>query len=71
MHPLGKMLIVAGILLVGVGVLLVAFHKIPFLGKLPGDITIHRKNLFIFFPITTALIISFVLTILFNLWFRK
>ncbi len=44
MHDLGKSLILFGIILAAVGTLLVFANKIPFLGKLPGDILIQRKN---------------------------
>ena len=40
MQPMGKMLVFVGLVIVGLGVLLMFFDKIPFLGKLPGDISI-------------------------------
>ncbi len=63
---LGKGLVVAGIMLVLVGILLVFFDKIPFLGKLPGDITIKKDNVQVFIPITTSILLSLLLT--FILW---
>ncbi len=62
----GKFLILAGIFLILVGILLVFWQKIPFLGKLPGDIAVEKKGFWFFFPITTCIIISLVLTILIN-----
>lgn len=44
---IGKFLILMGLILVAFGVLLVLFEKIPFLGKLPGDIVIRRKTSFL------------------------
>ncbi|MEA3240677.1 MAG: DUF2905 domain-containing protein [Pseudomonadota bacterium] len=66
----GKILIVIGICLVAVGLLLLLAGKIPFLGRLPGDILIKKDNYSFFFPLTTCLIISFLLSLLFYL-FRK
>ena len=62
----GKMLFVAGVVLAAVGVLLVFGGKIPFLGKLPGDIHVRRPNFTFYFPITTCILISAVLTLI--LW---
>lgn len=71
MYPFARILTVAGILLVGLGVILLLFPKIPLLGRLPGDVLIEKRNIIIFFPITTALIISFILTLVVNLWLRR
>ena len=67
---LGRMFIVLGAVLVVVGALLVLAPKIPFLGRLPGDIHIRGKNFSFHFPIVTSILLSVVLTILLNL-FRK
>ena len=69
-HDIGKFLILSGIFLILFGVLFVFWQKIPFLGKLPGDIIIQKKDFGFFFPLTTCIIISLVLTILINfvLW---
>ena len=58
-----------GIILV-VGILLTVGTRIPFLGRLPGDISINRGSFHFYFPIVTCLIISIVGTILLNLFFR-
>jgi hypothetical protein len=68
--PLGKMLILLGVFAIAIGVLLLIGEKIPWVGKLPGDIIVKRKNFSFYFPITTSIIISIILTLLFNL-FRK
>lgn len=65
MQPFGKMLILLGIVLLGVGMLLTFFDKIPFLGKLPGDIHIKRENFQFYFPITSSIIISVLLSLIF------
>ncbi|MDK2785417.1 MAG: hypothetical protein PWQ80_96 [Thermotoga sp.] len=61
---IGKFLILMGLILVVFGVLLVLFEKIPFLGKLPGDIVIRRKNFVFYFPLMTSLIISVVISLI-------
>ena len=60
-----------GAAMIIVGAVLLFFDKIPFLGKLPGDITIKGRNYSIYFPIVTCLLISIILTILLNLFSRK
>jgi hypothetical protein len=67
---MGKMLVIMGILLVVVGLAFMFGDKIPFLGKLPGDIYVKKERFSVYFPITTSIIISIVLTILFSI-FRK
>ena len=75
MIPLGKMLLLFGVAMVLLGlVLLVAGHfsgKVPWLGRLPGDIHIERGNWTLYFPLATCLIISVVLTLLFSLFGRR
>ncbi len=63
---MGKFLVVVGLVVVLLGVLLMFFDKIPFLGKLPGDISIKRENFRFYFPITTSIILSVVISLL--LW---
>ena len=69
--PLGRLLIVAGVVLAVVGVLLVAFPRLPFLGNLPGDIRIENENVRIFVPIGTMIVLSIVATIVLNLLNRS
>ena len=63
----GKILIVVGVIFVVIGVLLTQFDKIPFLGKLPGDIFIRKGNSTFYFPIVTSIILSLLLTLIFYL----
>ena len=67
---LGKLLILVGVLIIAIGVLLLIGEKIPWIGRLPGDIIIKKEKLTFYFPITTSIIISIILTLLFAL-FRK
>jgi Zn-dependent protease with chaperone function len=68
--PLGKMLILMGVFIILVGLFLLLGEKIPWIGRLPGDIIIRRKNFTFYFPIVTSILISIILTLLFML-FRK
>jgi len=70
MPSMGKMLIVIGIVLVVMGLVFTYGPKIPWLGRLPGDISVKKDNFSFYFPITTSIIISVILTILFSI-FRK
>jgi len=69
MNDIGKFLILAGIFLVLLGVLLIFWQKIPFLGKLPGDIVIQKKGFGFFFPLATCIIISVLIN--FILWILR
>jgi hypothetical protein len=66
-EPIGRLLIVAGLVIAGLGVLIVVGPSIPLIGRLPGDIRIERENASIFIPIGTMVVVSVILTILFNL----
>ncbi len=57
----GKGIIAAGIILVVVGVLVLFGQKIPFLGKLPGDIYIKKENVTFYFPVATCIVISVII----------
>lgn len=63
-ESIGKFLIFIGVILVILGVILTTFKHIPFLGKLPGDILIKRKNFTFYFPLMTSLILSILLSII-------
>ena len=71
MDSLGKMLIVFGVILILVGGLLLLGGKLPFLGRLPGDIVIRRERWSFYFPLTTSIVISILLTLLFSLFSRR
>jgi len=67
---LGKLLMLLGVLLVVAGILLIFIDRIPFLGKLPGDIVYRKSNFSLYIPIVTMLVISILLTIILNLFRR-
>jgi membrane protein implicated in regulation of membrane protease activity len=71
MAEIGKLLIIVGGFVVLVGLFLVLGLRIPFVGKLPGDISVDRGNVHFYFPIATGLLLSVVLTLLLNLFFRN
>jgi len=65
MHQLAKWLIITGVILVILGILFLIFgQKINFLGHLPGDIRIEKENVRFYFPITTMILLSVLLTLL-------
>jgi len=66
LRELGKLLLVAGVALVGVGALLVFGARLPFrLGRLPGDIAYQGRHGSFYFPIITCIVVSVALTLLF------
>jgi hypothetical protein len=67
---LGKILIIIGAILAVIGVIFTLGDKIPWIGRLPGDIYIKRDKFTFYFPLMTSIIISLLLTLLFSL-FRK
>ncbi len=68
---MARMLIILGVVLALVGGLLLLVGKIPFLGRLPGDIVLRREHWSLYFPLTTSILISIVLTLLFSLFGRR
>jgi hypothetical protein len=66
-QSIGKFFIIAGIVIIAIGILLTFFNKIPFIGKMPGDIIIKRENFTFYFPIVTSIILSIILTLIFYL----
>jgi hypothetical protein len=70
MSDLGRLLIALGVLLIIVGAVFLLAPKIPWLGKLPGDISYKRGNFTFYFPLGTCILISIVLTLLLYLFRR-
>lgn len=71
MSDVGKLLIVLGLLITLAGVLLVLVGRVPWLGRLPGDIHVQRGHWTFYFPIATSLLLSVVLTLLLWLFGRR
>jgi Zn-dependent protease with chaperone function len=73
MTELGRWLISTGVVLIVIGLIVLAAGRLPWLGRLPGDILIERDNLTIFIPLGTMLVVSLVLTVIANViarWWR-
>ncbi len=66
----GRILLILGVLLVVIGGLAMLGVRLPF-GRLPGDIAIEGERGGIYVPIVTMIIVSIVLTVLFNLFLRR
>ena len=66
---LGRVLILVGVVFVLVGLLLSFLGRVPYIGRLPGDILIRRGNFTFYFPLATSLLLSFLLTLL--LWLLR
>ena len=66
---LGKILILLGVFMIIAGVLLLLGGKIPWVGRLPGDLIVRREKFTFYFPITTSIVISIILTLL--LWILR
>jgi len=68
---LGKTLIIIGALIMLMGIVITAAGRIPFLGKLPGDFTFKGKNITVYFPLMTGILLSIVLSVLLNIFGRR
>jgi hypothetical protein len=64
MHELAKALILLGAVLIAVGLLLLVLPKMPFIGKLPGDILVKRGNFTFSFPLATSIVISIIISLI-------
>jgi hypothetical protein len=71
MQDLGRFLVVLGGVAVLAGLVLMFVPRIPWLGRLPGDIVINRGPVSVYFPLATSIVISIVLTLLLNLFWRR
>jgi hypothetical protein len=61
---MGKILIIIGIVLIILGLVIQNSGKIPFIGKLPGDISIKRENFTFYFPIATSIVLSILISVI-------
>jgi hypothetical protein len=68
---IGKMLLLIGIIVAAIGGLVIIAGRISWIGRLPGDILIQKKNFTFYFPLATSILISIVLTLLFWLLGRR
>ncbi len=63
--PLGKLLILFGIFIILIGLFLVLSDKLPWIGRLPGDIVIKKDRFTFYFPLATCILLSLLLTLIF------
>jgi hypothetical protein len=68
---IGKVFIVLGVIIIAVGGLLLLSGKLPWIGRLPGDILIQKKNFTFYFPLATSILLSLLLTLIFWLLGKK
>jgi len=72
MHAdLGRFLLILGLVLAAAGLLLMFADRVPLIGRLPGDFVVRRKGFTLYFPLATGILLSLLLTLLFNLFSRK
>lgn len=69
MNGLGRPLIVMGLVLLAAGVIISFAPRIPWLGRLPGDIYIRKENFSFYFPLATSILVSLIISFL--LWLFK
>jgi thiosulfate reductase cytochrome b subunit len=64
MDEMAKVIIILGIVLVMVGLVMLFAQKLPFLGRLPGDILIKKEHFTFYFPLATSIIISIIISLI-------
>ncbi len=69
--PLGRVLLVLGVVITAIGAVLAFGIRVPFVGQLPGDIRIERDGATIFIPLGTMVVVSLVLSIALSLLARR
>lgn len=71
MQQIGRYLVAAGLFLAVTGIILMLIGRLPWLGKLPGDIYIERKNFHFYFPLATSLLASLILSFIIWIFSRR
>jgi hypothetical protein len=71
LEPLGRSLIVLGVVLAALGAVFVLGPRLPLIGHLPGDIVIRREGVTIFIPITSMILISVIASVVLGLLGRR
>ncbi len=70
-QQIGRFLIILGLVISVIGALLLLAGRLPWVGRLPGDIIIQKKNFTFYFPLATSILISLILTFIFWVLGRK
>jgi hypothetical protein len=70
---LGRVLVLVGAAILAFGVLLVVADRVPFIGRLPGDITVRGDGWTLYAPLATSIVLSVLLTVVLGLvaWVRR
>jgi hypothetical protein len=63
LEPVGRLLVILGVFITVLGAIVLLTPRVPWLGRLPGDIVIHRDDLTIYIPLTTMLLVSVLLSV--------
>ena len=64
MGELARVMIIIGVVLIVIGLVMLVFPRLPFLGKLPGDILIKKEHLTFYFPLATSIVISIIISLI-------
>ena len=64
MGELARVMILIGVVLIVSGLVLLVLQRVPFLGKLPGDILIKKEHLTFYFPLATSIVISIIISLI-------
>lgn len=71
LQQFGRVLMIAGAVILVIGAVLAFSQRIPWLGRLPGDFVIEKRHFTVYFPLATSILLSIVLTLLFWLIGRR
>jgi hypothetical protein len=71
MQHIGRLLVIFGVVIAAIGFFIVFSGKAPWLGRLPGDIVLHKKNFTFYFPLASSILISLLLTLLFWIFGKR
>ena len=71
LDALGRLLLILGLVVAGLGGLLLLAGHVPWLGRLPGDLSFGRGNVQVYIPLATSLLVSLLLTLVLNLLARR
>jgi len=71
LEPLGRSLVVLGVVIAAIGAVLIVGPRIPYLGRLPGDLRIERDGLTIYIPLATMLLVSIIASVVLGLLNRR
>ena len=70
MDGIGRALVFVGVAVAALGIAFILAPKIPFLGRLPGDIVLKRGDATFYFPLATSILVSIAITVILNIAFR-